>query len=79
MIKSSFSPEDYGYMARAMRLAKQGLYTTDPNPRVGCVLVRDNEIVGEGWHRKAGEPHAERNAIAAAGGLAQGATAYVTL
>ena len=66
-------------MAHAIRLAQKGLYTTDPNPRVGCVLVKDGEIIGKGWHRKAGEPHAERNAIADAGGSAQGATAYVTL
>ena len=66
-------------MAHAIRLARRGLYTTDPNPRVGCVLVRDGEVVGEGWHRKAGEPHAERLAIADAGEKARGATAYVTL
>jgi diaminohydroxyphosphoribosylaminopyrimidine deaminase/5-amino-6-(5-phosphoribosylamino)uracil reductase len=66
-------------MARAIALARRGLYTTDPNPRVGCVLVRDGEIVGEGYHRRAGEPHAERNAIQAAGERARGSTAYVTL
>ncbi|MCP5298683.1 MAG: bifunctional diaminohydroxyphosphoribosylaminopyrimidine deaminase/5-amino-6-(5-phosphoribosylamino)uracil reductase RibD [Chromatiaceae bacterium] len=66
-------------MARAMRLAERGLFTTDPNPRVGCVLVREGRIVGEGWHRRAGEPHAERIALAAAGEAARGATAYVTL
>ncbi len=66
-------------MARALRLARRGLYTTDPNPRVGCVLVRDGEVVGEGWHRRAGGPHAERIALAAAGRRARGATAYVTL
>jgi diaminohydroxyphosphoribosylaminopyrimidine deaminase/5-amino-6-(5-phosphoribosylamino)uracil reductase len=66
-------------MARAVVLARRGRYTTDPNPRVGCVLVRDGEIVGEGWHRRAGEPHAERLALAAAGPRARGATAYVTL
>ncbi len=66
-------------MARAIRLARKGLYTTHPNPRVGCVLVRDGRIVGEGWHRRAGEPHAERNALAQAGADARGATAYVTL
>jgi diaminohydroxyphosphoribosylaminopyrimidine deaminase/5-amino-6-(5-phosphoribosylamino)uracil reductase len=70
---------DHAHMARAIRLARLGLYTTDPNPRVGCVLVRDGESVGEGWHRWAGEPHAERIAIAAAGERARGATAYVTL
>ena len=66
-------------MARALKLAERGLYTTDPNPRVGCVLVRDGAAVGEGWHRKAGETHAEPLAIAAAGEAAHGATAYVTL
>jgi diaminohydroxyphosphoribosylaminopyrimidine deaminase/5-amino-6-(5-phosphoribosylamino)uracil reductase len=75
----TFSADDHRCMARALRLAERGLYTTDPNPRVGCVLVRDGEVVGEGWHRKAGEPHAERNALAAAGDRARGATAYVTL
>jgi diaminohydroxyphosphoribosylaminopyrimidine deaminase/5-amino-6-(5-phosphoribosylamino)uracil reductase len=75
----SFSAADHRFMARALRLAERGLYTTDPNPRVGCVLVRDGRVVGEGWHRKAGEPHAERNALAAAGDTARGATAYVTL
>ncbi|WP_419603488.1 bifunctional diaminohydroxyphosphoribosylaminopyrimidine deaminase/5-amino-6-(5-phosphoribosylamino)uracil reductase RibD [Thiolapillus sp.] len=75
----TFTKEDYEHMARAIQLAWKGLYTTDPNPRVGCVLVRDGEIVGEGWHRKAGEPHAERIAIAEAGENARGATAYITL
>ncbi len=75
----NFSIDDHRHMARAIQLAWNGLYTTDPNPRVGCVLVRDGEIVGEGWHRKAGEPHAERLAIADAGDKARGATAYVTL
>lgn len=67
------------YMARALQLAALGRYSTSPNPRVGCVIVRDGEIVGEGWHRKAGEPHAEVNALRAAGDRARGATAYVTL
>lgn len=71
--------DDDCYMARAIRLARRGLYTTRPNPRVGCVLVRDGQIIGEGFHRKAGEPHAEPLAIQAAGGAARGATAYVTL
>ena len=70
---------DARMMARAIVLARRGLYTTDPNPRVGCVLVQAGEIVGEGFHRRAGEPHAERNAIDAAGERARGATAYVTL
>jgi diaminohydroxyphosphoribosylaminopyrimidine deaminase/5-amino-6-(5-phosphoribosylamino)uracil reductase len=66
-------------MARALELAALGLNTTDPNPRVGCVLVRDGRMVGEGWHVRAGEPHAEVHALRVAGGQAQGATAYVTL
>jgi diaminohydroxyphosphoribosylaminopyrimidine deaminase/5-amino-6-(5-phosphoribosylamino)uracil reductase len=70
---------DQAFMARAIRLARLGLYTADPNPRVGCVLLRDGEVVGEGYHRRAGEPHAEGNAIAAAGNRTRGATAYVTL
>lgn len=66
-------------MARALALAAQGLNTTTPNPRVGCVLMRDGQIVGEGWHRRAGEAHAEVHALQVAGSLAAGATAYVTL
>jgi diaminohydroxyphosphoribosylaminopyrimidine deaminase/5-amino-6-(5-phosphoribosylamino)uracil reductase len=67
-------------MAQALQLAKRGWYGTSPNPRVGCVLVREGEIIGEGWHRNAGEGHAEVNALAACkGGSAKGATAYVTL
>lgn len=66
-------------MARALRLAQRGLYTTTPNPRVGCVIVRDGKIVGEGWHERTGEPHAEVHALRAAGDRARGATAYVTL
>ncbi len=68
-----------GYMERALSLAARGLYTTDPNPRVGCVLVKDGQVVGEGWHERAGEAHAEVAALLAAGGAARGATAYVTL
>ena len=75
----SFSAVDHGMMARALQLAERGLWTTSPNPRVGCVLVRGGEIVGEGWHEKAGEPHAEIHALRAAGERAKGATAYVTL
>lgn len=70
---------DRVYMARAIRLATRGLYTTEPNPRVGCVIVKDGRVVGEGWHRRAGQPHAEPLALAAAGDAARGATAYVTL
>ncbi|WP_430446998.1 MAG: bifunctional diaminohydroxyphosphoribosylaminopyrimidine deaminase/5-amino-6-(5-phosphoribosylamino)uracil reductase RibD [Pseudomonas piscis] len=70
---------DAHYMARALELARKGHYTTHPNPRVGCVIVRDGQVVGEGWHVRAGEPHAEVHALRAAGDLARGATAYVTL
>ncbi len=70
---------DPAFMARALRLAERGLYTTQPNPRVGCVLVKGDEIVAEGWHRRAGEAHAEVDALTAAGEAARGATAYVTL
>ncbi|MCF6236684.1 MAG: bifunctional diaminohydroxyphosphoribosylaminopyrimidine deaminase/5-amino-6-(5-phosphoribosylamino)uracil reductase RibD [Gammaproteobacteria bacterium] len=73
------SSSDFQYMAHALKLAERGLYTTDPNPRVGCVIVRDDKIVGEGWHQYAGQPHAEIHALKAAGNLAHGATAYVTL
>ena len=66
-------------MARALRLAEFGLYSTAPNPRVGCVIVKDGQVVGEGWHRIAGEAHAEVRALQAAGARARGATAYVTL
>lgn len=75
----SFSAVDHGMMARALQLAERGLWTTSPNPRVGCVLVQAGEIVGEGWHEKAGGPHAEVHALLAAGDKARGATAYVTL
>jgi len=74
-----FTADDHLYMARALRLAARGLYTTDPNPRVGCVLVREGQVVGEGWHERAGEGHAEINALRQAGERAAGATAYVTL
>ncbi|MES2547711.1 MAG: bifunctional diaminohydroxyphosphoribosylaminopyrimidine deaminase/5-amino-6-(5-phosphoribosylamino)uracil reductase RibD, partial [Pseudomonadota bacterium] len=74
-----FSASDHVYMTRALQLAEQGLYTTTPNPRVGCVIVKDNRIVGEGAHLKAGEPHAEVFALRQAGDQANGATAYVTL
>lgn len=70
---------DRRLMARAVQLAARGLYTTEPNPRVGCVLAKDGQIVGEGWHVRAGDGHAEVNALAQAGDAAQGATAYVTL
>ncbi|MGE4533020.1 bifunctional diaminohydroxyphosphoribosylaminopyrimidine deaminase/5-amino-6-(5-phosphoribosylamino)uracil reductase RibD [Halomonas sp.] len=69
----------HAWMARALELARRGLYTTHPNPRVGCVLVKDGRVVGEGYHARAGEPHAEVHALSAAGDAARGATAYVTL
>jgi diaminohydroxyphosphoribosylaminopyrimidine deaminase/5-amino-6-(5-phosphoribosylamino)uracil reductase len=74
-----FSPFDEAAMRRALELAARGLNSTHPNPRVGAVLARDQEIVGEGWHERAGEPHAEPIAIREAGERARGATAYVTL
>ena len=70
---------DQVYMAQALRLAEQGLYSAHPNPRVGCVIVAQQQVVGEGWHVRAGEPHAEVHALRQAGALALGATAYVTL
>ena len=74
----NWTAADHEFMARALQLAARGLNTTTPNPRVGCVLVRDGAVVGEGWHERAGEPHAEVNALRMAG-AARGATAYVTL
>lgn len=74
-----FNQYDEMYMARAIELAKKGRFTTTPNPNVGCVLVKNNEIVGEGFHQLAGQGHAEVNALAMAGSKAKGATAYVTL
>ena len=74
-----FSADDHRFMARALELAERGLYTTTPNPRVGCVIVRDGSVAGEGWHERAGAPHAEVNALAQAGQHARGATAYVSL
>jgi len=70
---------DHAWMARALQLARQGLYSTHPNPRVGCVIVRGGQLLGEGWHVRAGEPHAEVHALRQAGERARGATAYVTL
>lgn len=75
----NFSAADYQHMAQALRLAERGLYSTDPNPRVGCVLVREQQVVGTGWHARAGGAHAEVHALQAAGDLARGASAYVTL
>jgi len=76
---SDFNAADHRFMAEALRLAEQGLYTTEPNPRVGCVVVKDGEIAGRGFHRKAGEAHAEVLALKEAGSDAKGATLYVTL
>ncbi len=74
-----YTAQDHALMAHALRLAEQGLYTTTPNPRVGCVIAKDGIIVGQGAHLKAGEPHAEIHALRQAGERARGATAYVTL
>lgn len=74
--------EDYSFMARAIQLAKKGKYTTHPNPRVGCVITKQGEIIGEGFHQRAGKPHAEINALSACAirnNSPSGATAYVTL
>jgi diaminohydroxyphosphoribosylaminopyrimidine deaminase/5-amino-6-(5-phosphoribosylamino)uracil reductase len=75
----SFAAGDFEFMGRALRLAERGVYTTTPNPRVGCVLVKDGRVVGEGWHERAGEDHAEVAALKVAGAAAAGATAYVSL
>lgn len=75
----AFTAFDAHAMRRALELAERGLETTDPNPRVGCVIARGETIVGEGWHERAGEAHAEVVALRAAGAQAAGATAYVTL
>jgi diaminohydroxyphosphoribosylaminopyrimidine deaminase/5-amino-6-(5-phosphoribosylamino)uracil reductase len=76
---NKFSEQDRQFMMRAVELAGGGLYSTDPNPRVGCVVVKDDRIVGEGWHQRAGEPHAEVFALEEAGEAARGATVYLTL
>jgi len=76
---ANFSAADHAFMAQALRLAEQGLYSTMPNPRVGCVIVKDGVIVGGGAHLKRGEPHAEVHALKQAGEKAEGATVYVTL
>ena len=74
-----FSADDHRYMARALQLAARGLYTTTPNPRVGCVIVKHNQIVGEGWHQRAGTAHAEIHALQMAADAARDATVYITL
>jgi diaminohydroxyphosphoribosylaminopyrimidine deaminase/5-amino-6-(5-phosphoribosylamino)uracil reductase len=74
------SAADARFMARALQLARRGMYTTDPNPRVGCVIVKDGKILGEGWHERAGQPHAEINALNQAGTMhAHSAGVYLTL
>jgi diaminohydroxyphosphoribosylaminopyrimidine deaminase / 5-amino-6-(5-phosphoribosylamino)uracil reductase len=78
-MSEEFTAQDQAHMARALELAARGLYTTDPNPRVGCVLASAERVLGEGWHVRAGEPHAEVFALREAGSQARGATAYVTL
>ena len=75
----TFSAVDHRMMARALRLAERAVFTTRPNPMVGCVLVHGDAVVGEGWHQRKGGPHAEVFALQAAGDRAKGATAYVTL
>ena len=75
----SFSAAESVFMARALRLAERGRYTAHPNPMVGCVLVRGDEVIGDGWHARTGQAHAEINALDAAGDNARGATAFVTL
>ena len=70
---------DQHWMAHALRLAERGLYTAHPNPRVGCVLVRDGALVAEGWHVRTGGDHAEAAALKVAGSAARGCTAYVSL
>lgn len=75
----AFTSDDHRHMARALRLAARGMDTVTPNPRVGCVIVRDGAVVAEDWHRKAGEPHAETLALRSAGTQARGATVYVSL
>jgi diaminohydroxyphosphoribosylaminopyrimidine deaminase / 5-amino-6-(5-phosphoribosylamino)uracil reductase len=76
---TGFSPFDHAMMRRALELADKGLYTTTPNPRVGCVITQADRIVGEGWHERAGAPHAEALALNAAGARAAGSTVYVSL
>lgn len=79
MTRPFFPAMDHVHMAHALRLAERGLYTTQPNPRVGCVIARGDTVLGTGWHPQAGQPHAEVFALREAGDSARGATAYVTL
>ncbi|OAJ95415.1 bifunctional diaminohydroxyphosphoribosylaminopyrimidine deaminase/5-amino-6-(5-phosphoribosylamino)uracil reductase RibD [Vibrio bivalvicida] len=76
---ATFTPQDFKMMSRAIQLAKGGIYTTPPNPNVGCVIVKNGQVVGEGFHYRAGEAHAEVHAMHMAGEKTIGATAYVTL
>lgn len=76
---SAFSEFDAAMMRRALALAEKGLYTATPNPRVGCVITQGESVVGEGWHARAGEPHAEADAMVQASAAARGGTVYVTL
>jgi diaminohydroxyphosphoribosylaminopyrimidine deaminase/5-amino-6-(5-phosphoribosylamino)uracil reductase len=78
-VTTQFTATDHAMMARALRLAERGAFTTKPNPMVGCVVAKGDEVVGEGWHQRAGGPHAEVLALQAAGDNARGATVYVTL
>lgn len=78
-IPIGYTADDHRHMARALQLAARGLNSTRPNPRVGCVIVKDGEVIAEGWHERAGEPHAETLALRAAGARARGASCYVTL
>ena len=79
MSEAGWSEADTSHMTRALELAQRGRFTSHPNPRVGCVIARDKRVLGRGWHRRAGEPHAEINALRDASGSLRGATAYVTL
>ena len=74
-----FTAADREFMRQALELAERGLYTTTPNPRVGCVIVKDGAVVASGWHEKAGLPHAEALALKSAGERAHGATLYLNL
>jgi diaminohydroxyphosphoribosylaminopyrimidine deaminase / 5-amino-6-(5-phosphoribosylamino)uracil reductase len=75
----NFTPEDHAFMSRALALTERGRDTATPNPNVGCVIARDGRIIGEGWHERAGDPHAEARALAACREPVTGATVYVTL
>ena len=74
-----WTASDYQHMSRALQIARRGLYSTDPNPRVGCVIVKDNTVLAEGWHQRAGQPHAEIEALKNASANITGATCYVSL